>query len=266
MVPRQLRTLLIEKAHDSIYSAHQGRDKVLQRLRSRCYWPKMHKMVEEHVKTCDICQEIKPPQKYNLPELMPIKSTRPLEIVTTDIMGKLNTTKNGNNYIMIIVDHFTKWMELYALKSMDAKEVAQKILNFTCRHGTPLKILSDQGTNYQSELIRELYELLDIERLRTTPYHPQCDGLSERDNRTNKAALTALVNERMDDWDDLLQYIQLAYNSSVNATTNWTPFELLYGRAPRLPLDLILPEVKLDLHLTPESYSVQVQKTLEDAY
>ena len=90
--------------------------------------------------------------------------------------------------------------------------------------------------------------------------------MSERDNRTNKAALTALVNDRMDDWDTKLQFIQFAYNTSVNATTKCTPFELMYGRAPRLPLDLILPEVDIDLQLTQEKYAIEVKETLENAY
>jgi hypothetical protein len=105
-------------------------------------------------------------------------------------------------------------------------------------------------------------ELFDIERLRTTPKHPECDGLSERDDRTNKAALTSLVNERMDDWDKLLPYIQLSYNTSVKATTKCTPFELMFGRAARLPLDLIIPEIDLDLQLTPEQYSSNLNATL----
>ena len=266
VVPRHMRDLFLKKAHDSIYGAHQGRDKVLARLKSRCYWPKMGKDVEEHVKYCHVCQITKPPARYNVAELKPILPTKPLEIITTDIMGPLNVTKHNNKYIMIVVDHFTKWMELYALKTMEAEEVAKKIASFACRHGSPLQILSDQGKNYQSDVLNELYEVFDIDKTRTTPYHPACDGLSERGNRTNKAALTALVNERMNDWDELLEFIQLAYNTSLNATTNCTPFELMYGRQPRIPLDLIIPEMTIDLQISPEQYAAQVKTALADAY
>ena len=95
----------------------------------------------------------------------------------------------------------------------------------------PDKIITDQGTNYQSNLRSELYEVLDIEKARTSPYHPD----SERGNRTNKAALTALVNETQDIWDVMLSFIQFAYNSSIHATTRCTPYELMYGRQPRIP-------------------------------
>jgi hypothetical protein len=117
-----LRELLLKKAHYSIYGAHQGRDKVLDRFKSRCYWPKMNEAVAEYVKTCNVCQQIKPPNLYNKPELQPIESSQPLELVTTDIMGPCQETKDKNKYILIIVDHFTKWMELYAMKTMERKK------------------------------------------------------------------------------------------------------------------------------------------------
>ena len=101
----------------------------------------------------------------------------------------------------------------------------------------------------------EVYEVLDIEKSRTTPYNPRCDGLSERGNRTNKDALSKLVNEKMNNWDEFLPFVQFTYNTSVNATTKFTPFEMMYGRKPRLPLDLLLPEVKVDLQLDPENYA-----------
>ena len=99
----------------------------------------------------------------------------------------------------------------------------------------PDKILSDQGTNCQSELISEVLELMDIQRSKTTPYHPQCDGLSERFNRTMKAMLSSCVNKEGDDWDSKLQYIQFAYNTAVHATNECTPFKLVYGGKPKGP-------------------------------
>ena len=266
VVPSHLRELLLKKAHDSVYGAHQGRDKVLDRLKSRCYWPKMNEAVAEYVKTCNVCQQIKPPYLYNKPELQPIETSQPLELVTTDIMGPCQETKDKNKYILIIVDHFTKWMELYAMKTMEAEETALKITEFTCRHGAPNRILSDQGKNYQADLLSELYELLDIEKSRTTPYHPQCDGQSERGNRTNRAALAALVNEKMDNWDQLLKFVQFAYNSSVHSATKCTPFEMMYGRKPKLPLDVFLPNVNIDLQLDPENYAESLKKNLRNAY
>jgi len=266
VVPSHLRDVVLKKAHDSVYGAHQGRDKVIARLQSRCYWPKMNEAVAVHVQSCDVCQRTKSPSQYNKPELQPIKTSQPLELITTDIMGPCETTNEKNKYILIIIDHFTKWMELYPMKTMEADETAKKIAAFTCRHGTPVRILSDQGRNFQSDLMSEVYEVLDIEKSRTTPYNPRCDGLSERGNRTNKDALSKLVNEKMDNWDEFLPFVQFAYNTSVNATTKCTPFEMMYGRKPRLPLDLLMPEVKIDLQLDPENYAQNLKSTLQEAY
>ncbi len=134
----------------------------MQRLKSRCFWPKIDQRIADHFQSCEVCQASKPPAKYNKPELQSIRPRKPLELVTTDIMGPLNMTIVSNRYIMIIVDHLTKRMELYTLKTMETEEVAQIIATFVCRHVRPVKMLSDQGSNYQSVLVSELFELLDI--------------------------------------------------------------------------------------------------------
>ena len=103
-----MRELLLKKAHDSVYGAHQGRDKVLDRLKRRCYWPKMNEAVVDYVKTHNMCQQIKQPSLYNKPELQPIETSQPSELVTTDIMGPCQETIDKNKYILIIIDHFTK--------------------------------------------------------------------------------------------------------------------------------------------------------------
>ena len=266
VVPSHLKEYFIEKAHQCAFSGHQGRQKTLDRLTSRCYWPNQSKDVENYVRQCEICQLIKGPQQYNVGELIPLRPSKPLEIVNTDIMGKLKETKNANCYILAIIDHFTKWLELFPLKTMEASEVADKITAFVCRHGVPVKLLSDQGTNYQSELISELYDALDIERARTTPYHPEGDGLTERVNRTIIPMIAAYVNVNHDNWDELLPQVQFAYNTAVHSTTNCSPFELMYGRQPRIPLDLFIPNAEIDLQLKPDDYAENLVSSFQSAY
>ena len=102
----------------------------------------------------------------------------------------------------------------------------------------PKKILSDQGRNFQADLLNAVWELLDVHKLRTTPYHPECDGETERFNRTLHPMLLALVKDDKDDWDQHLQQLAFAYNTAVHATTGYTPFELVYGRKAKLPIDI----------------------------
>lgn len=107
-------------------------------------------------------------------------------------------------------------------------------------HGLCTNILLDQGTNYQSELMKKVLELLDIKQVRTSPYHPETDGITERFNRTLKMMISSFVDENQKNWDVLLPFLAFAYNTAKHETTNCTPFELLYGRKPKIPLDLII--------------------------
>ena len=100
------------------------------------------------------------------------------------------------------------------------------------------QLLTDQGRDFQAMLIAELADLLDVHRLRTTPYHPQTDGITERFNRTLKVMLTNYLSSKQDDWDVYLEQLAFAFNTAVHATHGHTPFELMFGREPKLPLDL----------------------------
>ena len=117
-----------------------------------------------------------------------------MELITTDMMGPLKKTAKGFLYIMVVCDHYTKWVEAYALRNLTANEAAQRLAQFIFRYGIPETILSDQGTNFQSQVLVELWDLLDIRRARTSPMHPQTDGLSERFNQTLRKMLSAFVS------------------------------------------------------------------------
>ena len=111
-----------------------------------------------------------------------------------------------------------------------------------------------------------IWELLDVNKLRTTPYHPECDGETKRFNRTLHAMLLAHVNEDKNDWDQHLQQLAFAYNTSVHATTGYTPFELVYGRRAKLPIDLFQKDINIHLELTPEEYSKNLQQVLLSSF
>ena len=140
---------------------------------------------------------------------------------------------------MVITDHFSKFVKCFSLRDQKAETIAKKLENFVTTFGIPEKLLSDQGTNFQSTLVKEVLELLDIEQLRTSPYHPQTDGITERFNRTLKTMISAFGNENKDNWDSLLGKLSFAYNSAEHEATKFTPYEVMFGRSPRIPVDLI---------------------------
>jgi hypothetical protein len=267
IVPKKHQERLLAQAHSHVLSGHLGFDKTLERLQTRCYWPKLRDSVKKFIENCVECQTTKPPQKYNVTELKPIFASKPFELITTDILGPLAVTANKNKYILVVCDHFTKWVEIFALETQTAREVAENLMLVICRHGVPDSILSDQGKNFQSNLLNELWELLDVHKLRTTPYHPECDGLSERFNRTLKSMITTFVtDDQQGTWDQYLPMLAFAYNTAVHCSTNTTPFEMIYGRQPKLPIDIFCESTTVDLQLTPCDYASHVAKILDRAF
>jgi len=118
--------------------------------------------------------------------------------------------------------------------------VAQLLVNeVICRFGVPLQIQTDQGRNFESVLFKEVCKLLDIEKTRTTPLHPQSDGMVERLNRTLETMLSKFVQENQRNWDQLLPLLAMAYRSAIHESTGRTPSELMFGRDVRLPVDLM---------------------------
>ena len=148
-----------------------------------------------------------------------------------DIVGPLPRTARGNRYILTVVDHFTKHAEAYPLPDQEAPTVARAFLNeFMSRYGVPYVIHTDQGTNFESNLFKEICKLLGMTKTRTSPYHPQCDGQVKRMNRTNVELLSLNVPNPTDNWDLDLGLTLMAYRSAVQSSTGFTPYFLLYGK------------------------------------
>ena len=116
---------------------------------------------------------------------------------------------------MVVADYFTKWVEAFPLPDQTAGTVARTLVEqVVTRFGAPLEIHTDQGREFEAALFRGVCQLLGIRKTRTTPFHPQSDGMVERFNRTVKAMLSKFVNESQDDWDEHLPYVMMAYRSS----------------------------------------------------
>ena len=139
-----------------------------------------------------------------------------------------------------MADYFTKWMEAYAIPNQEAPTIAQKLVDeFFCRFSLPEQLHSDQGRQFESAIISQICSILHIEKTRTTPYHPQSDGLVERFNRTLTAMLATYADTHPFDWEYHLPKVCMAYNASEQVTTGYSPFYLMFGRQARIPADLI---------------------------
>ncbi|XP_057693505.1 uncharacterized protein LOC130916648 [Corythoichthys intestinalis] len=237
VVPRAVRGIVLRLGHAIPWAGHLGKHKTLARVKRYFYWPGLRKDVEQFCRSCPECQITSARRPHKAPlHPLPVVST-PFQRLGMDVVGPVEKSKSGNRFMLVITDYATKYPEVFPLKTIKAKTVAFCLLQLFSRVGFPQEILTDQGTNFMSKLLKDVYQLLGIKGLRTTAYHPQTDGLTERFNQTLKQMLRKFVNETGSDWDQWLPYILFAYREVPKASTGFSPFELLYGRDMREQLE-----------------------------
>ncbi|CAC5404152.1 unnamed protein product [Mytilus coruscus] len=177
-------------------AGHLGREKTINRIKARYYWPGMSDDVARWVQSCLLVKNgNRVPDLEN--RLCNTTVYGPMECVAIDILGPLQTTENHNRFIMVVGDYFSKWTEAYALEDHTAQSVADKLVTeFICRFGAPLRIHTDQVPEFESRLFKSICNLLEINKSRTTPYQPQSEGMVERYNRTLVYMLSIFVGEK----------------------------------------------------------------------
>ena len=240
-IPQTLREKVMSLGHDSIMSGHQGVKKTYDRVTAEFFWPGVHADVQRYCRSCDICQRTTPKGRVSKMPLgqMPLID-RPFKRVAVDLVGPIAPmTDRGNRYILTMVDYATRYPEATALKSVEAETVAEALVTMFTRVGIPEEILSDQGTQFMSSVMKEVGRLLSMTQLRTSVYHPMCNGLVERFNGTLKAMLRRMCAEKPKDWDRYLAALLFAYREVPQESLCFSPFELLYGRTVRGPMSIL---------------------------
>uniref|UniRef100_A0A674P0I3 Gypsy retrotransposon integrase-like protein 1 n=1 Tax=Takifugu rubripes TaxID=31033 RepID=A0A674P0I3_TAKRU len=250
LVPRQLRPRVLQLIHGSVGAGHFGVTKTLHRLRSRFYWPGCRQDVELYVHRCDPCTVQKGPTRRSHAPLQQYQVGAPMERVGVDILGPFPTTDQGNRYVLVAMDYFTKWPEAYAVPDQSASTTAEHLVNeMFCRFRVPEELHSDQGRNFEAKVFSEVCRRLGIKKTRTTPLHPQSDGLVERFNHTLATQLAILTSRQQRDWDQHLPLVLWAYRTAVQESTKCTPAVLMFGHELRTPVDLVFgspPEPELE--------------------
>lgn len=240
-LPKSLRKKVLEQVHGGLLSAHPGIIHTYDKLRENVWWPSLLKDVSKYVTACSFCIKSKSKVSSNDP-IQPMSVPQgPFEIIHVDITGPLPVTNNGNVYILVAVDRFTRYVEAWPMTDQQTKTVTLTFIRgFVCRHGIPLVVISDRGSPFVSHLAQDLYKELGIKRIKTTAWHPQSNGLVERFNGTLKIALKLWANENQDDWDLLLCYAVFAYNTSYHSLVQETPYFLTHGRDANLHINIML--------------------------
>ena len=267
VIPVKKRREFIREFHDSLFAGHLGITRTVYRLLDRVYWPGLRGDVQTYIKSCTVCIARKSPCPRKVP-MGHVEVGHRWERVAMDLLDMSVTTSRGNRYVLVIVDCFTRWTEAFPLPDKTAQSVADALFNQVfCRFGMPAVIHSDQGREFENKILQELCLLGGSHKTKTTPYHPESDGMVERFNRTLLMMLAMFAGKNRDDWDDLLPAVMMAYRSSVHESTGFSPYRLMFGEECTLPMDIGLPTEQLQSPQEITSpYAVWVRDALEEAY
>ena len=238
VLPEKFQKLVLTELHNNM--GHLGAEKVEQLARQRFYWPYMGTEIAEYIKTKCPCIASKQPPIPEKAPLVPILASSPFEMICIDFLHL--DKSQGYEHVLIVTDHFTRFSQAYATKNETSLTAAKKLFNeFILQFGFPARIHHDRGEAFNSSLFKELHRLAGIDMSNTSPYHPQGNGSAERLNRTLINMLKAIPENEKKNWVNHLPKLMFAYNSTVNKTTGFSPFQLMFGRESRLPIDCIMP-------------------------
>ncbi len=239
VLPDFFHKLVMIELHENM--AHLAGDRVEELARQRFYWAYMWKDIDDYIKKKCSCVISKQPNRMERAPLVPIDATYPFEMISIDFLH-LDKCKGGFQYVLVVCDHFTRFSQAYATKSKSSQAAAEKLFNnFVLQYGFPKRIHHDKGKEFNSNLFFHLHKLAGIRMSNTTPYHPMGDGQVERMNRTLCNMLKSIPENEKNNWKEHLPKLMFAYNSTINKTTGFSPFFLMFGRSSRLPIDSIFP-------------------------
>lgn len=264
VLPNSLKAVVLKGTHDD--AGHQGQSRTLHLVRQRFFWSGMDGEVKKYVSHCKRCVVSKTLEPEARAPLESIKTSAPLELVCIDFWSAEG--KNGENVdVLVATDHFTKLALAFPCPNQTAKVVAQKLWNqFFCTYGFPVRIHSDRGANFESHLISELLQLSGVKKSHTTPYHPMGNGQTERFNRTLGNMIRSLPARTKERWPQMIQTLTFSYNCTTHETTGYAPFYLMFGRVPRLPVDIMFGSLlRNEDVVTHDAYVDSFQRDLREA-
>ena len=264
-----LVTQVLNSIHSSTTGGHLGIFKTVEKVRERFYWPGFQEDVKLFLNHCKQCQKRANPPKNHRHYLLKWTPSSPFHHIGLDFIGPLPFS-NGNQHILLIGDHFSKWYEATPVPNQTASTTATALLeNWICRFGCPHSIPSDQGRNFESKLFKSLNQALQVDKTRTTAFRPQSNAVVERMNRTLQSMLEKCINDEKSNWSQQLPYVMMAYRTSVHESTGYTPHFLVYGQEVCLPIDLMYPnpsdQPPNDIHEFVSARQVRFQKVYDSA-
>ena len=238
LLPKSLQAKAVTGCHDKW--GHQGVARTCSLLRRRVYWPKMAAAVRKHVGNCRKCIIGKAAEPQARTPMRHLIAFKPLEVLAIDFV-KVDRGHGGCEDVLVMTDVFTKFVQAVPCRNQLAVTVAKALRDhwFT-KFGIPHRLHSDQGRNFEGDVVRELCALYGVKKTRTTPYHPEGNAQAERFNRTMFGLIRSIDECDRRKWPAMLPHLVFVYNTTPHCTTGVAPYTLMFGREPAIPLDQML--------------------------
>ena len=239
VIPESYIPRVLELVHDMVIAGHPGKERTLSAARKSYFWPTMRKDIDAYVTGCVNCAQ----HKGSLPKTAPILEypppERPWDVVGIDIL-QLPASHQGSKYLMVCVDHFSRYIVLAPLQNKTASAVAHALIGkLICPYSAPRVLLSDNGAEFRNSLLAEICKQFSIYKTFTVTYHPASNGLVERANRKVLEVLRPAVSGLLENWEDWLPQVAASINGSPCESTGQTPHFIVFGMEKRLPYDLL---------------------------
>ena len=268
VVPQRHRGAALDGCHRE--AAHQGQHHLTALMQECFWWPGMTRDLRNRIKKCSHCRkyEAAPP----VVPMKPLACSGPGELLHVDFTSTEETVPLKEDpvicNVLVLQDHFSKYVVVYVVKDQTARTAAETLrIGYFRLFSAPAYLISDQGKAFTGHVITHLCELYEVQKLRTSPYHAQTNGQVERMNQTIIRMIGKLEEDRKACWSEHLPELLMAYYATRSTVTGYSPYYLLFGRRPRIPVDYLFPTLRDSPHQTKMEVSVAaMQKRLKEAF
>ena len=269
VVPSAMRAEVLYQLHDSPLSGgHFAVEKTMSRIKQRFWWLGWRSSIEKHIAKCTRCAARTTAGKGRRANLQTIEAKAPFRIVAEDILAPVTSAKRSQtNYILVISDLYTKYVVAVPLKDSTSETVATVIVEeWFLMFGAPETLHTEQGTNFNSEVMRDICKNFMIDKARTSPKHPQGKGQVERFKSVIADTISKYCAEKPYEWDQYLPHGVFVYNTTVHRTTGTTPFSMLYAREAQYPIDLFFPKPPGDFRSEVDDLGTELNEKLYEVH